>query len=157
MTLTPQRFTATSARALFAALCLACLLGSALTMTSAAAVAQSATPATPAAAPAAAQAPAAPAPLPTPSLTGPLQWLPPAVFDAGPLGKLSANGIVSGYGLSQNNPMPGDSTGQATLSNGFLFIQKADGPVQYFIQTGAYAIPALATPFLSAADTVKDF
>ncbi|MFP5266822.1 MAG: hypothetical protein ACLGQU_05600, partial [Acidobacteriota bacterium] len=63
---------------------------------------------------AAAQAPAAPAPLPTPSLTGPLQWLPPAVFDAGPLGKLSANGIVSGYGLSQNNPMPGDSTGQAT-------------------------------------------
>ena len=110
----------------------------------------------PASAPAPA-APAAPAPLPTPSLTGPLQWLPPAVFDAGPLGKLSANGIVSGMGLAQNNPMPGDSTGQATLSNGQIFLQKADGPLQYFIQAGAYSIPALATPFLSAAATVKDF
>src|ERR1039457_2092340 len=39
-----------------------------------------------------AQAPAAPAPAPaalsTPSITGPLQGLPPAIFDAGPFGKL---------------------------------------------------------------------
>ncbi|MGC9198538.1 MAG: outer membrane beta-barrel protein [Acidobacteriaceae bacterium] len=100
---------------------------------------------------------AAPSPLPTPSLSGPLQWLPPAVFDAGPLGKLEANGIVSGYGLYQDDHVPGDNTGQATLSNGLLFLQKADGPVQYFIQTGAYTIPELGVPFLSAADTVKDF
>ncbi len=178
MMTTRQGLIATSRRKGFTTLFLAplltalpaALLGSAAPVVCAAAQAQSATPATSAAAPAAPAsaapapasapapaAPAAPAPLPTPSLTGPLQWLPPAVFDAGPLGKLSANGIVSGMGLAQNNPMPGDSTGQATLSNGQIFLQKADGPLQYFIQAGAYSIPALATPFLSAAATVKDF
>ena len=65
---------------------------------------------TPAAAPAA--APAAPAPLSTFVLTGPLQWLPPAIFDAGPLGKLSVNGIVTGFAQFQNNPVPGDDTKQ---------------------------------------------
>ena len=37
-------------------------------------------------------APAAPAPLPTPSVTGPLASLPPAVFDAGPFGRIAVNG-----------------------------------------------------------------
>src|SRR5690348_3857550 len=54
-----------------------------------------ATPQTPPA-PAAAPAPAAPAPLPTPAITGPLSGAPPLVFDAGPFGKLSVNGIISG-------------------------------------------------------------
>src|SRR5437868_11068981 len=44
-------------------------------------------------------APAAAAPLPTPAITGPLQELPPATFEAGPFGKLSANGFLSGMGL----------------------------------------------------------
>lgn len=102
-------------------------------------------------------APAAPAPLTTPAVTGPLQWLPPAMFDAGPLGKIAANGIVTGYGLVQNNHVPGDSDGQATLSNGQIFIQKADGKYQYFIQAGAYTMPSLATPFLAADKTVSNF
>jgi hypothetical protein len=55
--------------------------------------AQTPTPA-PDATPAA--APAAPAPLSTFVLTGPLTWLPPATFDAGLLGTLSVNGIVTG-------------------------------------------------------------
>jgi hypothetical protein len=70
---------------------------------------------------------AAPAPLSTFVLTGPLQWLPPATFDAGPLGKLSVNGIVTGFSQFQNNSVPGDDNAQATLSNGQIFIQKADG------------------------------
>ncbi len=121
-------------------------------------------PATPAPAPAAAPAaaaPAAPADAPTPLstfvLTGPLQWLPPAVFDAGPFGKLSVNGIVTGFALGQNNPIPTDDTKQATLSNGEIFIQKADGKVQYYIQAGAYTMPTLSVPFLTAQDTVKNF
>lgn len=101
--------------------------------------------------------PAPPAPLPTPSVTGPLAWLPPATFDAGPLGKLSANAIVSGFGLWQDNHIPGDDIGQAALSNGQIFIQKADGKVQYFIEAGAYALPSLGTPFLPADKTVSDF
>src|SRR5579864_636746 len=65
-------------------------------------------PAATPAAPAAPAAPAGPMPLSTPSFTGPLSNLPPAVFDAGPFGKLSVNGFLSGMGLGQSNSIPGD-------------------------------------------------
>jgi hypothetical protein len=112
---------------------------------------------TPAPAPAATDQPAAPAPLSTFVLTGPLQWLPPATFDAGPLGKLSVNGIVTGFSVFQNNSVPGDDNAQATLSNGQVFIQKADGKLQYYIQAGVYTMPTLSVPFLDAQHTVSDF
>jgi hypothetical protein len=113
------------------------------------------TPATP---PATAPAPApAPAPLSTFVLTGPLQWLPPATFDAGPLGKLSVNGIVTGFSQFQSNSVPGDDKAQATLSNGQIFIQKADGKYQYYVQAGVYTMPTLSVPFVNAQDIVKNF
>ena len=70
-----------------------------------------AAPATAAPAQAAASAaqtppPAPPAPLPTPAITGPLANLPPAIFDAGPFGKIAVNGIVSGFGMWQDDPRP---------------------------------------------------
>lgn len=105
----------------------------------------------------AADAAPAPAPLTTPSVTGPLQWLPPAVVDAGPLGKMSVNGIVDGFGMLQGNHVPGDSLHQAALSNGQIFLQKADGKFQYFIQAGAYTLPSLATPFLATDKTITNF
>jgi hypothetical protein len=108
----------------------------------------------PAAAPA---APAAPTALPTPSITGPLSGLPPAIFDAGPFGKIAVNGFLSGMGLAQNNHIPGDDTTQAALSNGQVFIQKTDGWLQFYLQAGAYNIPALATPFLATDKTITDF
>lgn len=111
---------------------------------------QPATPA-PAAAP-----PAAPVPLSSPSMTGPLSNLPPFVFDAGPLGNLSVNGVVSGLGLVQSAPIPGDKTGQATLTNGQVIVQKADGPVQFYVQAGAYDIPSLGASFLSAEDSISN-
>ena len=104
-----------------------------------------------------AEPPAPPAPLTTPAVTGPLQWLPPAMFDAGPLGKIAANGIVTGFGMVQSNHVPGDDNAQAALSNGQIFIQKADGKFQYFIQAGAYTLPSLATAFLPADKTVSNF
>jgi hypothetical protein len=122
--------------------------------------AMAATSQAPATTPAPADQPAAaapPAPLSTPAVTGPLAWLPPANFDAGPLGKISANGIVTGFGRWQDNHVPGDDTGQASLSNGQIFLQKADGKVQYFIEVGAYTLPSLGTPFLPADKTVSDF
>ena len=107
--------------------------------------------------PPAAAAPAPVAPLPTPSVAGPLQWLPPATFNSGFLGKVAANGIVTGSGMWTGNHVPGDAVGQAALSNGQIFLQKADGPVQYFIQVGAYTMPSLGTPFLSTDKTISDF
>ena len=102
-------------------------------------------------------APAAPAALPTPSITGPLSGLPPAIFDAGPFGKIAVNGILSGTGMWQGNHVPGDSNTQAALSNGQVFIQKTDGWFQFYLQAGAYTLPALATPFLDTGKTLTDF
>src|SRR5579884_1250539 len=104
-----------------------------------------------------AQSPPAPAPLSTPAITGPLQQQPPAVFDAGPLGNLDVNAIVSGMGLVQTNAVSGDDTARAALSNGQIFIQKTDGWLQFYLQVGAYDLPALGTPFLQTDKTLSDF
>ncbi|MDP9051785.1 MAG: porin, partial [Acidobacteriota bacterium] len=106
------------------------------------------TPTTPAA--------TAPTPLSTFVLTGPLQWLPPAIFDAGPLGKLSVNGILTGFAQFQNNSVSPDHEVQATLTNGQIFIQKPDGKFQYYVQAGAYALPTLAVPFVNAQNTLNN-
>ena len=100
--------------------------------------------------------PAAPTALPTPAITGPLSNLPPATFEAGPFGKLAVNGFLSGYGLLQNNHVPGDDTKQADLSNGQVFIQKTDGWFQFYLQAGAYNIPDLGLPFVSTKDTISN-
>src|SRR5438045_287834 len=84
-----------------------------------------------------APAPPAPAALPTPAITGPLQGLPPATFNAGPFGKIAVNGILNGFGMWQGNHVPGDDSTQAALSNGQVFIQKTDGWFQFYLQAGA--------------------
>ena len=103
-----------------------------------------------------APAPAAPAALSSPSITGPLQGIPPAMFDAGPFGKLAVNGILDGMGMWTGNHVPGDNTTQAALTNGQIFIQKTDGWFQFYLQAGGYDIPALGTPFLATDKTVTD-
>jgi|HubBroStandDraft_5_1064220.scaffolds.fasta_scaffold09789_1 hypothetical protein len=115
--------------------------------------AQAAAPAAQAALPA---APAAPAALSTPAITGPIANLPPAVFDAGPFGKLDVNGIITGFGMWQGNHVPGDSNTQAALSNGQVFLQKTDGWFQFFVEAGAYTVPALGTPFLSTEKSISN-
>ena len=109
------------------------------------------TPAAPATPP-----PAAPAALSAPAVTGPLANLPPAIFDAGPFGKLAVNGIVSGMGLWQSNHIPGDNDTQAALSNGQVFLQKTDTWFQFYLQAGAYNLPSLGVPFLATDKTVSD-
>ena len=52
------------------------------------------------------------------------------------------------------NYVPGDNSHQAALSNGQVFIQKTDGWFQYYMQAGAYNIPALGAPFLSTDKTL---
>jgi hypothetical protein len=124
------------------------------------AAAAQATPATPAATqtPAAAPAaPAAPAPLSSPAITGPLANLPPAIFDAGPLGKLAVNGFLSGMGQFQTNHVPGDAGAHGDLSNGQIFIQKTDGWFQFYLQAGVYNIPVLGVPFLSSEKALGDY
>lgn len=104
-----------------------------------------------------AQQPQPPQPLPTPSVTGPLQTAAPMSIDAGPLGKLDVTGVVSGIGVWQGNPVPGDESTRGALTNGQVFIQKTEGFWQFYLQAGAYEIPVLGAPFLSAVDTLRDF
>jgi hypothetical protein len=120
------------------------------------------TPDTPAAAQTAAAqtpppaAPVASAVLPSPSITGPLAGLPPATFEAGPFGKIAVNGILDGLGMWTGNYVPGDNSTQAALTNGQIFIQKTDGWFQFYLQAGAYNIPALGVPFLATDKTVSN-
>lgn len=112
---------------------------------------------TPAPAAPAAPADAAPTPLSTFVLTGPLTWLPPAMVDVGPFGKVAVNGIVTAYGQAQNNPLPTDGTARGNISNGLIFVQKPTGTLQYFVQAGAYELPALGVPYASASATTNAF
>jgi hypothetical protein len=131
----------------------------------------SSTTAAPSASAPAAPAPAAAAtpipPLTTPAVTGPLQFASPAPIDlsgmAGlsdipvlsDLGKFDINGVVSGIGIVQNHATSSDRTDRADVSNAQIILQKADGPVQFYLQAGAYDIPALGAPFISAGDAIK--
>ena len=105
------------------------------------------------------------APLPMPAMTGPLQSPSPFQFNAGPLGELDITGVMSGMGLWQDNPVntvspdPVAFNGytHADISNGQIFIQKTHGLIQFFLQAGAYNMPALGTPFLSTGATTSDY
>ena len=108
-------------------------------------------------APQAPATPAAPTALSTPTFTGPLSNIPPAIFDAGPFGKIAVNGIVSGVGTTQSNPFPGDNNRHADLGNGQVFIQKTDGWFQFYIQAGAYSLPDLGLPYIGTSDTLPNF
>jgi hypothetical protein len=108
----------------------------------------------PAAAPAAPPDP--PATLPTPSMTGPLSALPPAIFDAGPFGRIAVNGIFDGLGMWTGNYTASDKSTQAALSNGQVFIQKPDGWFQFYLQAGAYNIAALGAPFMATDKTMSE-
>jgi putative OmpL-like beta-barrel porin-2 len=110
---------------------------------------------TPSAAPAAAPdaAPAAPTPLPTPATSGPLALSPPINFEAGPLGKYSINGAVSGIGLFQNNSVPGNNPQEGAFTNAFIFFQKTSGWFQIYVQAGAYDTPSLGSAFVSNASS----
>ena len=55
----------------------------------------------------------------------------------------------------QGNHVPGDSNTQAALSNGQVFLQKTDGWFQFYVQAGAYNIPALGIPFLDTDKTIS--
>ena len=121
--------------------------------------------------PAAAPSPAPP--LSSPSITGPLQMASPNELDTylpglselgeripgvSDLGKLDFNGAFSGIGIVQNHPVraSGDRTDRADISNAQIIIQKPDGLVQFYLQAGAYDIPALGTPLVPAGKALSD-
>jgi putative OmpL-like beta-barrel porin-2 len=102
-----------------------------------------------------AAAPSTPQPLPNPSMTAPLSTAaPPHTFNAGPFGTVAITGILSGMGLTQSNWIPGDKSTRWDLSNGQIFLQKTSGWWQFYLQAGAYNLPALGFPTVSTVNTI---
>jgi hypothetical protein len=113
-------------------------------------------PATPAQAPATAPAAAAPMPLPSPSMSAPLATGIPHEIAAGPFGKVEVTGILSGMGWTEGDHISGDMPTHVDLSNAQVFIQKTTGVFQFYLQGGAYNLPALGLPWTRTVDTVKN-
>jgi Putative beta-barrel porin-2, OmpL-like. bbp2 len=96
-------------------------------------------------------------PMSTPAMSGPLTANPdPMQFDAGPLGDIHITGAVSGLALWQDNPVPGDHSSAFDVSNAQIFVQKTDGLLQFFVQVGDYAIPALGAGYIHSNTYVGD-
>ncbi|MGZ6016335.1 MAG: outer membrane beta-barrel protein, partial [Phenylobacterium sp.] len=93
-------------------------------------------------------------PLGMPAMSSTLSANPnPASFDAGPLGKVFVTGVASGLLNGQSNAVdPPDHAWFGDLSNAQVFIQKTDGPLQFFIQAGAYSLPSLGVPYAHVVD-----
>lgn len=92
----------------------------------------------------------------TPTFVGPLQPPPSIAFEAGSLGKLNFDGVASAIGFWQSNHIPGDNSAHPAINNGMLYLQKASGPVQFYVQAGAYNIASLGTPFIQTDRQVTD-
>jgi hypothetical protein len=86
-------------------------------------------------------------------MAGPLTLNPtPLKFGIGSFGPIYSTGILTGLGLAQTNPVPGDRSGQFDISNGDVIVQKVDGPLQFYAQAGIYALPvALGAPYIRAS------
>ncbi|MBI0533304.1 MULTISPECIES: outer membrane beta-barrel protein [unclassified Sphingomonas] len=94
-------------------------------------------------------------PVPTPSFAGPLVPNPdPVTIDAGPFGEVAVTGQVSGISVLQSNATYsggiGNRDGFVDLSNAQVEIQSTTGPLQFYVQAGAYSLPSLGSAYLRA-------
>lgn len=81
----------------------------------------------------------------------------PMSFDGGPLGKIYFTGAASGLALFQNDPVAGDHHDHVDFSNGQFMLQNTEGLLQFYVQAGAYSLPALGTPYFHVGKTTGDF
>jgi len=81
----------------------------------------------------------------------------PLSFDIPDFGKIYVSGAVTGIALFEDNLIPGDHHSVGDVSNAQVFIQKVDGEMQFFIQAGAYSLPALGAPYLRAGNAINNF
>jgi len=91
--------------------------------------------------------------LSTPSMTAPLAAnADPAAYTWSPIGKVYVTGQLTGLGLSQTSPSAspylGNSASLFDLSNAEVELQTTTGPVQFYVQLGAYSLPSLGAPYV---------
>jgi len=93
-------------------------------------------------------------PLPAPAMSSSLSAnTKPATFDAGPFDKISVGGALTGLVNGQTDAVsPPDKDWLADLSNAQVWIEKTDGPVQFYVQAGAYSLMSLGVPYHGVVD-----
>jgi len=89
-------------------------------------------------------------------MSGPLATAIPHEISAGPFGKVQVTGILSGMGWTEANHIPSDSPTHWDVSNAQVFVQKTTGWFQFYLQGGAYNLPAIGVPFLKTGDTINN-
>ncbi len=96
---------------------------------------------------------ASPSPMVTPGMAGPLTANPePLKLKSGFLGDVYVTGAISGFLQWQNNVFSGDKKLHIDLPNGQVFIQKVDGPIQFFVQAGSYSTPDIGLPYFRSGN-----
>ncbi|MGI9142640.1 MAG: outer membrane beta-barrel protein, partial [Fluviibacter sp.] len=79
----------------------------------------------------------------------------PLHLDTESLGDWSVQGMATGLTFRQTNPVSINESSYSGFSNAQVIIQKTDGPVRLFAQTGIYTIPTLGMPFMRAQPTTE--
>ena len=92
-------------------------------------------------------------PAASPGFSGPLAPNPhPIAVNAGPFGDVTVTGQVSGLAIAQSHVTNAAGTvtsdTAADISNAQVEIQTTTGPLQLYVQAGAYSLPALGTSYL---------
>ncbi|MDH0303321.1 MULTISPECIES: outer membrane beta-barrel protein [unclassified Pseudomonas] len=99
--------------------------------------------------------------LPSPSIASTLPAnATPFAVDAGLLGKVHVSGQLTGLGLWQNHvvdaPGNGNETLRADLSNAQVELQTLEGPLQFYLQAGAYSLPALGSAYMKSSKAADE-
>jgi len=88
----------------------------------------------------------------------------PACFSLPGAGEIYLGGALTGYAYRETNPFPfttpplgGDRRERVDFTNAQIFVQKPEGFFQFYLQAGAYAIPALGIVNYSTIDQTQLF
>ncbi|WP_248919953.1 porin [Pseudomonas entomophila] len=105
--------------------------------------------------------PALAAPLASPSTASTLPVNDnPFALDTKLLGKVYVSGQLSGLGIWQNHvvdaPGNGNDTFRTDLSNAQVEIQTVEGPLQFYLQAGSYALPSLGSAYMKASKATDE-
>ena len=92
-----------------------------------------------------------------PAITAPMAANPnPAVFDAGPLGKITVDGVFSDRRRTTVRPADllrrtrQETPAFSTSATPRVIINKSDGFLQFYVQAGGYSLPALGATYFRA-------
>lgn len=77
----------------------------------------------------------------------------PYSFDGGPLGKVYVSGALTAMAHASNNKFAGSD--RIDLGNAHVNLQTTEGPIQFFVQGGAYTQAVVGLPIAKTVDATK--